>query len=165
MVFSQAFLLRTAPDGRREASWRVWMLIWLLPAAFALAGLAMLVHEAYRHIATVPGEGEVVRVYEWQGDTPFDRGKTLYGPVFRYVWSDGEPTEATSGTSSPDWNFPIGTVMAIRYFPGQKADIVLPGRHNWLPGLTVAALALVFLPFSLIGHRAVRRWLNAGGAA
>jgi len=162
MLFSQPFLLRTTPDGRREVSWRVWLLIWLAPVLFAAAGALMLLVEGYRHLATRPAEATVVRVYAWDGDTIFDRGSTNYGPVFRYRWSDGEYTEATSGMSHPDWNFEIGSVKPIRYFPGRKANVVFPGLHNFLPGIVVALIGAVLALPALWLDRRLRRWRRGG---
>ncbi|WP_146136726.1 DUF3592 domain-containing protein [Aliiruegeria haliotis] len=145
-------------------SWRLRVLVWVLPGLLAVAGLLMLAWEGYRHLASTPTEGEVVRVYAWQGETVFDRGTTNYGPVFRYMWSDGEMTEATSGSSSPDFDFEIGSRHEIRYFPARKANVVLPGAHNWLPGLVILALAAVTAVPAFLLHVKVQRWL-AGGAA
>ncbi len=162
MLASQPYLWRTAPDGRREISWRLWVLIWVAPVLFSLAGAALLVVEGYRHLASTPTTGEVVRVYEWDGDTILSRGTKLYGPVFRYVWSDGKPTDATSGMSDPSWNFEIGSTHEIRYFKGYKANVVFPGRHNWLPGLIVGAIGLVLLVPAGWGTRALLRWKARG---
>ena len=162
MLGSQAFFWRTLEDGRREVSWRVWVLIWVAPVLFLLAGAGLLVWEGYRHLASVPTEAEVVRVYEWDGEGLFTSGTKLYGPVFRYVWSDGETTEATSGMSDPDWNFEIGSTHQIRYFPAYKANVVFPGAHNWLPGLIVGAIGLILTGPALWGSLRIRRWLRAG---
>ncbi len=162
MLFSQAFFWRTRPDGVREVSWRVWVLIWVAPVLFALAGAGLLLWEGYRHLASVPTEAEVVRVYEWQGEGLFTSETTLYGPVFRYVWSDGATTDATSGLSDPAWNFEIGSRHAIRYFPGAKADVVFPCAHNWIPGVVVGLLGAGLSLPALWGTGRIRRWLRAG---
>ncbi|MDJ0827850.1 MAG: hypothetical protein QNJ16_20380 [Rhodobacter sp.] len=163
MLGSQPYFWRELPDGRREVSWRVWVLIWVAPVLFLLAGAGMLGIEAYRHLASVPATGEVVRVYAWEGETVFDRGTTNYGPVFRYVWSDGQLTEATSGLSHPDWNFEIGSRHAIRYLPGVKTDVVLPGPHNWYPGLIVGAIGLILTLPALWATARLRRWQRSAG--
>jgi len=162
MLFSQPFFWRCLPDGRREVSWRVWVLIWVAPVLFVMAGAGLLVWEGYRHLASVPTEAEVVRVYEWEGEGLFTTGTTLYGPVFRYVWGDGQTTEATSGMSDPAWNFEIGSRHQIRYFPGAKANVVFPGRHNWLPGAIVAGIGVVLSLPALWATLRLRRWLGAG---
>ncbi|MDJ0628851.1 MAG: hypothetical protein QNJ44_11375 [Rhodobacter sp.] len=162
MLYSQPFFWRTLPDGRREVSWRVWVLIWVAPVLFLIAGAGMLLIEGYRHLASTPATGEVVRVYAWEGETVFDRGTTNYGPVFRYLWSDGQPTEATSGMSHPEWNFDIGSTHDIRYFPGRKANVVFPGPHNWYAGLIVGAIGLVLSVPALWASLRIRRWLGAG---
>ena len=162
MHLSQRFLWQTLPDGRREVSWRLWVLIWIAPVLFLAASVLMLGAEGWRHATSTPGEGEVVRVYAWEGETIFDRGTTNYGPVFRYVWSDGQPTEATSGMSHPDWNFDIGSRHAIRWFEDAKRNVVLPGLHNWLAGLIIGAIGLALLPFALLITGAIRKWQRAG---
>ncbi len=166
---SQRFLLRTLADGRRQVSWRVWVLIWVAPVLFVGAAVLLSLEAAYKLSATVPGEGEVVRVYAWPGETWFDRGKTNYSPVFRYQWTDGTMTEASSGVSHPDWNFAIGERHAIRYFPGAKRDVVLPGPHNWFVARVIAIIggALVFPAAlaSLAVWRWQRRGTHEGGAA
>lgn len=162
MLHSQRFLWRTLPDGRREVSWRLWVLIWVAPSLFLGASVLMLGVESWRHLASVSGEGEVVRVYAWEGETIFDNGTTNYGPVFRYIWSDGQPTEASSGMSHPDWNFDIGSRHAIRWFKGAKRNVVLPGVHNWLAGLIVGAIGLVLLLPALWATLRLRCWMRAG---
>lgn len=161
---SQPYLLREAPDGRRLVSWRMWVLVWVVPACFAMGALWLAIEAGYKRLATVPGEGEVVRVYAWEGATPFDRGAVNYAPVFRYVWSDGQATEASVGMSHPDWDYPVGSRHAIRYFPGRKADVILPGRHNWAAAQVIAAIAALCLLPAAWGTWRLRRW-QAGGAA
>lgn len=157
-LFSQPFLLQETEAGERIVSWRVWLLIWVVPVLFAVAAMVLAGEAAWRQLSTVPGEGEVVRVYAWEGETMFDRGTTNYGPVFRYEFAPGESAEATSGMSHPDWNFEIGTRMPIRYNPRTKTDVVLPGAHNWAVAGVIALIALVTALPALWGHRRVTRW-------
>ncbi|MDF0602363.1 hypothetical protein P1J78_16615 [Psychromarinibacter sp. C21-152] len=161
MRHTQLFFWREHPDGRREVSWRTWVLIWLLPVLFLGAAVLMLAWEGYRHLATVPAQGEVVRVYAWEGDTIFDRGMANYGPVFRYTWSDGQETEASVGMSHPDWNFEIGSVREIRYFPDRKTNVVLPGAVNFYAGLIIGGIGLVLLLPALLATWRLRRWQGA----
>ena len=149
---------RDGPEGR-AAGWRVWVLIWLAPGLFLAAAGGMTGVEAVRVAAMASTEGEVVRVYERLGDTPFDRGVALYSPVFRYVWSDGQPIEASAGLAHPDWNFEVGSRHEIQYFPRQKADVRLPGRHNWSVAATVAIMGLILAVPALWAHRRTLRWL------
>ncbi len=163
MLFSsQLFLVRTDGNGRRLISWRLWVLIWVAPVLFGLAAVLMLGQAGYLRLASVPGEGEVVRVYAWEGETPFDRGRINYGPVFRYDWSDGQPTDASLGQSHPDWNFEIGSRHAIRYLPGVKANVMLPGWHNWAAGLIILAIGAVLTLPALWATVRLRRWQRAG---
>lgn len=159
---SQTYLWRVTEGGRRLVSWRLWVLIWVTPVLFALAFAALLGEAGYKRYATVETEAEVVRVYAWGGETIFDRSTVNYAPVFRYVWSDGAPTEASVGMSHPDWNFDIGTRHVIRYFPAAKSDLVLPGPHNWAAAWIIGALALVTALPALWGTRRLNRW-QAGG--
>lgn len=159
---SQRFFLKETEEGRRLVSWRVWVLIWVAPALFALAFAVLLGEAAYKRLATVPGEGEVVRVYAWEGETWFDRGVTNYAPVLSYDWTDGKPTEASTGMSHPGWNFEIGSRHMIRYFPGAKADLVLPGAHNWSVAWVIGAIAAVLLLPALWGTWRLKKW-QAGG--
>ena len=156
------FFVRTLPDGRRQIGWRTWVLIWVAPVLFVAASLMMFAWEGYRHLATTPTTGEVVQVYEWEGTSPFDRGVALYGPVFRYTWVDGQPTEATSGMSHPDFNFPIGSVHEIRYFPDAKRNVVLPGIHNWMAPAIILGIGAVLLIPALWGTFRLKRWQRKG---
>jgi len=158
---SQPFLLRTTPEGRRLVSWRMWVLVWVTPGVFALAALWLAAEAGWTRLTFVPGEGEVVRVHARDGRTLFDRGRVNHAPVFRYVWSDGQATDASVGMSHPDWSFAVGSRHAILYNPRRKADVVLPGPHNWAVAGVLAALAA--LP-ALWASRAFRRW-RAGAAA
>lgn len=162
MSAARPFLWGTAPDGRRVVSARAWVLIWVAPVVFAAAGALLLLVEGYRHITSRPAEATVVRVHAWDGGTVFDRHVTNYSPVFRYRWSDGTLTDATSGMSHPDWNFETGSVHSIRFFPGRKADVIIPGWHNALPGLIVAAIGAVLALPALWADRRLRRWRRGG---
>ncbi|MGV6849006.1 MAG: DUF3592 domain-containing protein [Marinibacterium sp.] len=163
-LFSQPFLYKIHADERREASWRLWLLIWILPAGFALAAIWLVAVAAYGQVATQPATGEVVRVYGWEGGTIFDRGTMNYSPVFRYRWSDGADTEASTGMSRPEWNYAIGSRHDIRYFPARKRDVILPGWHNWLPALIIFGMAAVLAVPALLAALRLRRWQQAGTA-
>lgn len=154
MLLGPAYLWRTLPDGRRLVSRRLWILIWVAPALFVLAGAGMLAIEGWKHLTRVPTEAEVVRVYDWS---------PLYGPVFRYTWSDGQPTEATSGTAYAR-RFEVGERHVIRYDPARKTDVTLPGWHNWLPGLIVGGIGAVLALPALWATRRIRRWQAVGTA-
>ena len=162
MYIRPAYLWRTLDDGRRQVSWRTWLLIWIAPGLFLLAAAGMLGLAAYGAVASVPGKGEVVRVYSWPGETMFDRGQTNYSPVFRYIWSDGAHTEASTGMSHPNWNFAIGSQHDIRYFPSRKANVILPGPHNAAAGWIILLIGVVCSVPALAANWAVRRWLRGG---
>jgi hypothetical protein len=145
--------LWTDETGQRRAGWRVPFFIWLVPVLFAVAAVLLAAQTLWRQSVTVPTTGEVVRVYDWDGD---------YGPVYRYTWTDGTETEATAGVSSPNWNFPIGSTHPIRYFPGEKRDVVLEGPHNWFVAGVIGAIALGLGLISLYAQLRLWRWLRGG---
>lgn len=145
-------------DGARVVSWRVWLFLWLLPGLLALGALAMLAETGWRYAQTVPGEGEVVHVYAWQGETALDRDRTNYAPVFLYDDGTGREVRASTYMASPEWNFPLGSHHAIRFDPRGKLDVMLPGASNFaVPGI-IAALALLFAIPAAWLHARVRRW-------
>lgn len=162
LLASQPYFARTLPDGRRQVSWRTWLLVWLVPGTFALAALGLVAEAAVKLHATVPATGTVVRVYDWPSTAPWNRGTPEYAPVFRYVWSDETETEASVGMRHPDWNFAIGSEHPILYFPGAKRDLVLPGPHNWAVAKAIGAIAAVTAVPALLGHRRLRRWQRGG---
>ena len=158
---SQPFLFGQDEVGGRIVSWRVWLLIWLVPGLFGLAAVMLAGETAWRIQQTVPGQGAVVRVYDWPGETIFDRGQTNYGPVFRYEFKPGEMTEASVGMSHPDWNFPIGEVHDIRFDPRRKTNVILSGPHNWAVAMVIGVIALVTAVPAIWAHRRARRWQKA----
>ncbi|MDQ2092645.1 hypothetical protein [Rhodalgimonas zhirmunskyi] len=160
-LFSRPFLFGEK-DGVRVVSWRVWLFLWLLPGLLALGALAMLAETGWRYAQTVPGEGEVVHVYAWEGETLFDRGRMIYAPVFLYNDGTGRAVRASTYMAAPDWNFPLGSRHAIRFDPRGQLDAMLPGASNFaVPGI-IAALALLFALPALLLHVRVRRWQRGG---
>lgn len=152
---------REHPDGRREVANKTFLLIWIAPALLLLAAAGSLIWESYRYLATRPAEGIVVRVYAWEGGGLFG-DKMLYGPVFRYTWSDGEPTEASPGLSHPDWNLEIGSTHQIRYFAREKTNVVFGGSVNFAAGMIVLAIGLATALPAGWAHRRLTRWRDAG---
>lgn len=163
-LFSRPFLYAETAAGERIVSWRVWLFIWLLPGMFALATVAMLGEAAWRLQGTIEGQGEVVRVYAFEGETVFDRGTINYSPVFRYEFAPGEMTEASTGMSHPDWNFEVGSVHEILFKPRYKTDVSLPGPHNWAVAWVIGAIAIALAFPAMWVHRRVRRWQRGGAA-
>lgn len=156
------YFLRTLPDGRRQISRRVWILVWVVPVLFLLAAAWLTLEVYIIRDATVETEAEVVRVYSWEGETIMDRGEMNYSPSFRYVWTDGKPTEATAGMSHPDWNLAVGSRHTIRYYPDAKRDIVFRDNAGFAIAGIIALIGLAVLPFSLIGTWLLLRWRRAG---
>ncbi|GAA6203166.1 DUF3592 domain-containing protein [Aquicoccus sp. SU-CL01552] len=160
---TQLFLFRTTPDGKRQVSWRVWVLIFLLPVLFLGTAVA-LAFESYSFVANAKRTtGEVVRVYSWEGWNPWDGETTDYSPVFRYRFSDGEMTEASTGQSSPNWNFEIGSQHDILFLPDRKRDVrQVRFEQLWALPATIGLIGLVLLCPALIAAFFVFRWLKGG---
>jgi hypothetical protein len=147
----------TDVQGRRRFTWRIWVLIWLFPGVFAAGALAM-AYEDWRHTLWPTAEGEVVRVYAWEGTSVLDYGEMGYSPVFRYIWSNGQPTEATAGMRHADWNFPLGTRRTIHFNPKVKDNVFLPGPHVYMVAKVLGLMALALAVPALWLHRRARRW-------
>ncbi len=160
---TQLFLLRTGPDGERQASWRVWVLIFLLPVLFLIAA-AILAWDSYAFVARAERTtGVVVKVYSWEGWNPWDRATTDYSPVFRYRFSDGKMTEASTGQSSPNWNYEIGSQHEILFNPDIKTDVKQNNFEQlWAVSATIGTIGLVLLIPAIIAALFVLRWLKAG---
>ncbi len=158
------YLLRTNPDGARQASWRTWVLVWVLPVCFVAGALYMAGETLYLRSVTVETKGEVAHVYQWENDAPriFYPGEHVYSPRFRYVWTDGTETEATPGRSHTDWNFEIGSHHAIRYHPGEKTDVIIAGPTEWLVLRYLLWIAAACLVISMIARWRIRAWLRGG---
>jgi len=127
----------------RPFEWRRFALVMLVPATLAVMALGQgwtTLSYAWR---TVPTTAVVAKVYQTESSAPWNRGTSLYAPVFLYVWSDGGETLASAGMRRADWNFEIGTEIDIRYFPDWKGDVVIPGPHNWTIATVMAGLAIV----------------------
>lgn len=153
------YFFRTLPDGRRQVSWRVWLLIFVAPVLFlAFAAFftinSLLIVTNYQRTM-----GEVVRVYEAPGYTPWDGETTDYSPVFRYEFKPGQTTDASTGQSSPNWNFAIGSKHAILFDPAQKRNVKLDNVEQlWaLPAIIGAIGGAVLIP-ALIAAAFIRRW-------
>ena len=163
---SQPYFVRTSEDGERQVSWRVWVLIFLLPAGFLGAAalffsLSLAVVLDYQRTV-----GEVVKVYSWPGYTPWDGETTDYSPVFRYEFRPGETTEASTGQSSPNWNYAVGSRHAILFDPTMKTDVKQDTFEQlWALPVTLAGIGGVLLIPALIGAAFVRRWQRGGREA
>ncbi|WP_146343959.1 hypothetical protein [Falsiphaeobacter marinintestinus] len=159
---SQRFFLRIDETGRRLISWRVWVLVWVTPVLFAAAAAFLALIAEYERLVSVSTIGEVVRVYAWEGETPFDRGQTNYAPVFDFVDQDGRETGASTGMSHPDWNFDIGSKHEIRYIPGADQDVLLPGPHNYAVAGVIAVISIVLAVPGVLMTVLLRRWQSKG---
>jgi hypothetical protein len=156
------WLLRTQ-NGKREASWRMWFLIFLLPIAFFTASALLVCSALFFVVNAERTTGKVVRIYEWEDKTPWSESKTTYSPVFRYELSDGSFTEASTGQSSPNWNFEVGSYHKILYLRGRKGEVKLDNFEAlWALPLTIAGIAAASLFPSILGAMLLLRWLRGG---
>lgn len=126
-------------------------LVFLFPVLCLLASAAFFAETLWFQAKAKSAEGEVVRVYSRQGENFIERGKTLYSPVFRYVWSDGQPTQASTGQahSTP---FSQGDKHAILFDPSAKGDVRLKTYEQlWALPVTLLLIALgtLVLAFAL----------------
>lgn len=155
--------LWTDAAGVRHAGWRVRFLIWLLPGVFAAATLWLIFVPTVQISGWTRAEAVVRQVYQWEGETIFDRGVMQYAPVLCYVWTDGTETCATPGQRHRDWNFAVGSTREILFDPARKGVLVLPGvAGQWGLALAIAALTLVTGLIALYGDHRVRRWQRGG---
>ncbi len=159
---SNNWLLRTR-NGKREASWRMWLLIFLLPVCLFCAAIFLSFQSFYFQARSSRALGEVVRVYAWDDWNPWDGETTSYGPVFRYQFTDGSWTEASTGQSSPNWNFVQGSTHEILFLKGQKSDVRLNNFESfWAVALIISALGFLALIPSIAAAWLLKRWLNSG---
>ncbi len=156
--------IHTAADGTRHVGWRTWLLLWLLPAGFALGATVSFVGEAWRQQAGQLVEAEVVQVYRWEGTGPFDRGQAQYTPVLRFTDATGQERLLTPAMRHPGWNFPIGSRLMVRHVPGD-GHVTVPGTAGYGVAAVVGLIALAFAAIALPLHLRLRRWQRGGGAA
>ena len=140
----------------------MWVLIWVTPVVFAAAVVYLALEALYYQSAYEETTGTVVRVYEWESENFLDEGPKIYSPVFRYTWTDGKPTEASTGNSSSLWNFPIGSEHKIRFDPNQKNDVKLIGPSEWLVARVIGILTIITAALALLGTFILRAWIRRG---
>jgi hypothetical protein len=158
-----AFLWRILPDGTRQVSWRVWLLVFILPGLLAGAAALFAAQSAIVTATWTRTEAEVVRVYAWEGRNPWDGATTDYSPVFRYAHASGEMTEASTGQSSPNWNLPVGSRHAIWFDPTVKGDVRQDNFEQlWALPAILAGLAAATLVPALAAFALIRRWQRRG---
>lgn len=158
---TQLFLLRQFENGQRRASWRIWVLVYLMPVLFLIAG-GLIALDSYQFIRQAHRTtGEVVHVYAWDGWNPWDGDTTDYSPVFQYQFSDGETTQASTGQSSPNWNYALGTHHDIYFNPKTKADVKQNNFEQlWALPVTIVAMGLILLIPAMVATYFIRKWLN-----
>ena len=139
---------------RAIPKWRLQVALFAMPVLFAAVALLFATESAWFQLRAGKAEGEVVRVYTWDGESFLD-GDKVYGPVFRYRWSDGTFTEASLGVSHKAWNFPVGSTRTILYDRSRKADVRVAGFFfNWgIPAVLFALSLATLLPAWLLWHR------------
>lgn len=131
-------------------TWRMKVLVWVLPTLFVAAGLLWIGSNFVWMLGAVETEGTVTKVYTWEAENAVEAGSTLYGPVFAYTWTDGSETEGALGMSSPEYNFEIGSRHSIMYNPTTKGNVRFAGfSFNYFGGVLILAIGLVFSLASL----------------
>lgn len=151
------FFLRVH-QGERQISWRVWVLVWLLPVFMLAGGVVELSLRLWQYKGAVPVTGTVERVYEWDNDIPFSDAPAIYAPVFSYTEPDGRETGASSDMADPSLNFEIGSQHDILVFPGRDRDVIVPGPHNFKAGKVVLALGVALCLPALLMSWVLWRW-------
>ena len=154
--------LHTDARGQRHVGWRAWLLLWLLPAGFAIGAAVAFIDVAWRQQAGMLLEAEVVQVYQWEGTGPFDRGALQYSPVFRFTDTQGRVQRLTPGLRHADWDFPVGSRHMVRHVPG-SGQVTIPGHVEYTVSAVVGLIALLCGLIALPLHLRLRRWLR--GAA
>ena len=123
------------PAQRR---WALQRLVFLFPLLCLAASAIFFAESVLFQMRAQPAQGEVVRVYEWDNDNRFFGGDKVYGPVFRYIWSDGKPTDASTGQSF-SYRFKQGERFEILFDPKSKGNV----RLTWFEQLWALPVALL----------------------
>ncbi|MFW2541908.1 hypothetical protein ACN2XU_04640 [Primorskyibacter sp. 2E107] len=160
----KAYFLHTRGDGTRQISWRVWVLVWVLPVCMIGGGLIELLLQTYHLSQGVRVTGTVERVYEWDNDIPWifsDEPKT-YSPVFQYSLPDGREAGASSHMSDPSLDFEVGSAHEIIVFPDQDRDVMVPGPHVHAAGWIVLYLGFALCVPAVLASLLFWRWKARG---
>lgn len=154
---NSTLLLHNAPLRR----WLFQRLGFVFPVLCFLASLLYFGETMLFQWQAKATQGEVVRVYVWDNDNPFFGGDKLYGPVFRYVWSDGKPTQASTGQSFST-PFKAGERHAILFDPDRKTDVRLTYFEQlWaLPVILLLIALITFLAAWILWAWAIRPRIN-----
>jgi len=151
VLMSKTSFFRKTVGGITVPTWRTKVLVWVMPVLFLAAGLLWLAASFFWILSAEETIGKVTQVYKWEADNAIEAGETLYGPVFSYVWTDGNETTASLGMSSPDFNFEIGSTHTILFDPNQRGNVRFPGfRFNYLGATVILAIGTMFTLVSLV---------------
>jgi Protein of unknown function (DUF3592) len=165
-AIKRLYLWQTLPDGRRHISRGLWLLVWAVPAWFALVAVLLLVGAVDKTLNTRPVQGQVVRVEQSVFTNTYNGKQTIsYVPVFAYQLADGTSSQGRPDTPGPNWNFEVGSKMKIRYFPNRTANIVIPGIQNWYSVEVMALVGFVTALFALYFRSLLLRWQKRGTPA
>ncbi|WP_168797955.1 hypothetical protein [Pacificoceanicola onchidii] len=161
---AKPFLMRTNRDGSRDISWRVWVLVWVLPVCMIGGGVVELLLQNWTLSQGVRVTGTVERVYEWETNIPtfLSDATHVYAPVFRYTQPDGRETGGSSNMSDPSLNLEVGSTHEIVIFPNQDRDVMVPGPHNYTAGWIVLKLGFLLVLPSLLLSLLLWRWKARG---
>ncbi|MDP4594262.1 MAG: DUF3592 domain-containing protein [Beijerinckiaceae bacterium] len=114
----QSLMMRNAPLRR----WSMQRMVFLFPTLCIAASLFFFGETLWFQNKAKRTTGVVTKVYEWKNGTPFLGGDTVYAPVFRYTWSDGNTTQASAGHSFLQ-PFAEGEQHTILFDPTVKSDV------------------------------------------
>lgn len=128
---------------------RVRIVVFCAPVLLTLAAAGFAVGSTAYVMRSEVVTGTVVQVYEWQGTTPFDRGRINYEPIFTYL-DDGEARRASVGSAHSAFDLEVGETADIRHVPGSRGNVKI---DTWQ--------GLWFIPAALAVF-AVAAWILAG---
>lgn len=125
--------------------WALRRIVFLFPVLCLLTAAFYATENALFQMRARQTQGEVVRVYQRAGENMFERGRTLYSPVFRYRWSDGTFTQASTGQAFAR-KFEIGERHTILFDPHTRNDVRLNAfEQSWKLPLVLSLLGLLTL--------------------
>ena len=127
---------------------RIFIAVFAAPVLMTAATLYFAATDLVYVLRSEVATGTAVQVYEWEGETIFDRGTINYEPVFTYL-DNGEERRASVGSSHSSFQMSEGETAEIRYLPGSRGNV----RMNTWQGLW-------FMPVALAGF-AVAFWVIA----
>jgi len=157
--------LWTDSAGRRHIGMNIWILTWVFPVLLMAAALLYFLAVTADYRMARDTTGTVVQVYQFEGETIFDRGEMQFVPVFEVVDETGRTRRLTPEMRHADWNFEVGSVHPLRVARQAPTRVLLGDGVPSLIPFWIAVIALVSsVPAGLLSWRLIR-WRRAGAAA